>query len=170
MSDGLLDDPSARLTAAYRAVHDQRMRGLPFVNAALRVEAVAFAPWKTYWLGVMVTPWSMNLMLLPGAAEAWRSLPVGDKRRYRFPAGDFDFVAGRADDIGEYLACSLFSPVLEFADHASARQTAALAREALFDPANAEATAAPTDAPSEDRHFSRRDMLHARFLDHEPRG
>ena len=112
-----LADPSARLEAAYRVVHDTRMRGLPFVNGALRVEAVAFAPWKTYWLGVMVTPWSMNLMLLPGDANAWRSLPVGDKRRYRFPAGDFDFVAGRADDIGEYLACSLFSPVLEFADH-----------------------------------------------------
>lgn len=162
---GFLADPSGRLEAAYRAVHDGRMRGLPFVNAALRVEAVAFAPWKAYWLGVMVTPWSMNLMLLPGDTQAWRTLPVGGKRRYRFPAGEFDFVAGQAEGIGEYLACSLFSPVLEFADHATARQTAALAREAIFDPAHADEPPAVAQEP----RLSRRDVLQARFLDHEPR-
>ena len=36
--------------------------------------------------------------------------------------------------------CSLFSPVHEFGDHATARLVAQLAREALFDPANAETT------------------------------
>lgn len=166
MTDGaFLADPSGRLTAVYQAVHERRMRGLPFVNAALRVEAVAFAPWKAYWLGVMVTPWSMNLMLLPGDARAWRTLPVGGKRRYRFPAGEFDFVAGEASGIGEYLACSLFSPVLEFADHATARQTAVFAREAIFDPAHADEPA----AAAREQRLSRREVLQARFLDHEPR-
>ena len=41
------------------------MQGLGFVNPALRVEAVAFEPWDGHWLGVMVTPWSINLLLLP---------------------------------------------------------------------------------------------------------
>ena len=41
--------------------------------------------------------------------------------------------------VGETLVCSLFSPVLEFDDQATARLVAELAREALFDPAHAEA-------------------------------
>ena len=41
--DPALPDPSARLTDAFRAVA-QRMRGLAFVNPALDVEAVGFAP------------------------------------------------------------------------------------------------------------------------------
>jgi [NiFe] hydrogenase assembly HybE family chaperone len=122
------------------------MRGLAFVNAAIGVEAIGFAPWRHYWLGVMLTPWSMNLLLAPRDVGAWRRLPPGEKRRYTFPAGTFDFIAARDDAIGEYLICSLFSPVLEFADHATARQTALLAREALFDPANAET---PEAAPRE---------------------
>lgn len=138
-----LPDPSACLESTFRTVYADRMRGLAFVNAAVRVEAIAFAPWKGYWLGVMLTPWSMNLVLMPRNAAAWRTLPPGEKRRYTFPAGSFDFISARCDGIGEYLICSLFSPVLEFADHETARQTAQLARDALFDAANAEVPERP---------------------------
>ena len=151
MSDApsCLPDPSARLEAAFRAVYAERMQGLAFVNPAVGVEAIGFAAWKHYWLGVMLTPWSMNLLLAPREPRAWRPLPPGEKRRYTFPAGAFDFIAAREDTIGEYLICSLFSPLLEFADHATARQTALLAREALFDSSNAEAAELPVaDSPS----------------------
>ncbi len=65
MSEPLPDagDPSARLVAAFEAAA-VRMRGLPIVNPALAVEAVGFAPWEGHWLGVMVTPWFINLTLL----------------------------------------------------------------------------------------------------------
>ena len=139
----LQPDPSAQLENAFRTVHAERMQGLAFVNPALRVEAVAFEPWRGYWLGVMLTPWSMNLMLTPRDSAAWRPLRVGDKRRYFFPAGEFDFISASDEAIGEYLICSLFSPVLEFADHETARETARLAREALFDVTNAERADTP---------------------------
>ena len=45
------------------------------------------------------------------------------------------FLAGREGELGEYLSCSLFSPVLEFADHDIARQMAEACLQALFDPA-----------------------------------
>ena len=44
MMDTVLPDPSARLTAAFRAAA-ARMEGLGLVNPALSVEAVGFAPW-----------------------------------------------------------------------------------------------------------------------------
>ena len=138
----LLPDPSPRLVTAFRAVAG-RMQGLSFVNPAVDVEAVAFAPWGGHWLGVMVTPWFMNLMLLPRDPAAWEPLAPGAKRSYAFPAGSYEFIGARDAQAGDYLACSLFSPLLEFGDHEAARQVAALAREALFDPANAEVPSVP---------------------------
>jgi len=138
----LLADPSQRLETAFRAV-SERMRGLAFVNPAVGVEAVGFAPWDTHWLGVMVTPWFMNLLLLPREPEAWKPLAAGAKRRYAFPAGTYEFIGAHDPAIGDYQACSLFSPLLEFTDHASARLVATLARAALLDPAHADVPAIP---------------------------
>jgi [NiFe] hydrogenase assembly HybE family chaperone len=132
-----VSDPTSRLTEAFRAVA-QRMAGIALVNPALEVEAVAFAPWEGRWLGVMLTPWFMNLTLTPHDPAAWQPLLPGAKRRYRFPAGDYEFVGARDDAIGDYQVCSLFSPLSQFDDHETARLVATLAREALFDPANAE--------------------------------
>jgi [NiFe] hydrogenase assembly HybE family chaperone len=136
-------NPAAPLEAAFRAIHVERMCGLPLVNEVLAVEAVGFAPWDAHWLGVLVTPWCMNLVLLPGEAAAWQSVPAGAKLAYRFPAGLYEFVSGCEDAIGEYQACSLFSPMFEFADHAAARLTAEAALAALFDAAHADVATAP---------------------------
>lgn len=148
-----LPDPAPRLTAVFECVLADKMRGLPFVDPAIRVEAVAFAPWKHYWLGVMLTPWAMNLMLVPRERASWRPLPVGEKRRYAFPAGHFDFISAHDDAIGEFLMCSLFSPLPQFPDHETARETARLAREALFEP---EETPVATQL---DKRMSRRELL-----------
>jgi len=185
----VLPDPSSRLEAVFERVHAQKMRGLAIVNPALRVEAIAFAPWKHYWLGVMLTPWAMNLLLAPREITRWRPLPPGEKRRYVFPAGEFDFISAHDDILGEFLICSLFSPVLQFADHAKARETARLAREVLFDAAQADVG----PPPQEREHgaeggalrrplaeieaqlaspLSRRDLVHGNFkkAPNEPRG
>jgi len=178
-----LPDPSARLVAAYREVA-ARMRPLNVYNAALDVEAVAFAPWDEAWLGVMLTPWFMNIMLLPRNRVRWRPLATGTKRHYHFPAGAYEFVGASDSAIGEYQVCSLFSPLHEFSDHATAKQVATLAREALFDSDNAEQPEAPTSptltpvpepvdaGPGPlarleaqlDQPMSKRDFLRARFF------
>lgn len=114
------------------------MRELGLANPALDVEAVGFAPWEGRWLGVMVTPWSMNLALAPLDAAAWRPLAQGAKRRYRFPAGIYEFIGAGDAAHGDYQICSLFSPMDAFADQEGARLVARLARDALLDPANAD--------------------------------
>ncbi|MBE0548741.1 MAG: [NiFe]-hydrogenase assembly chaperone HybE [Rubrivivax sp.] len=138
----LLPDPSPRLNDAFREVA-KRMQGLGFVNPALEVEAVAFEPWQGHWLGVMVTPWFMNLVLLPRDRRLWQTVPVRAKRKLHFPAGSYEFIGSDDPVIGEHQTCSLFSPMHEFEDHAAARLVARLAREALFDAANAEAPEYP---------------------------
>jgi [NiFe] hydrogenase assembly HybE family chaperone len=138
----LRPDPSQGLVDSFRLAA-ARVQGLAFVNPALAVEAVAFAPWQGHWLGVLVTPWFMNLILAPRDAAAWTPLKPGAKRSYVFPAGTYDFIGACDDVAGEYQMCSLFSPLLHFDDQETARLVAGLAREALFDAANAE----PGDMP-----------------------
>jgi [NiFe] hydrogenase assembly HybE family chaperone len=136
----MTENPTARLETAFRAIHEKRMQGLPFVNPAVSVEAIDVLPWNGHWLGVLITPWFMNLVLLPDNNEAWPALRPGEKCEQIFPAGVFEFIAGHEDTVGDYLACSLFSPMFEFADQETARLTASAARAALFDATNLEQT------------------------------
>ncbi len=110
------------LEAAFSQVH-QRMESLPFLNPRLQVRALGFQPWQPYWLGVMVTPWFMNLMLLPGDESADVSR-VGEAQSVNFPCGTFSFVAGHNHTIGSYLSCSLFSPVQELESQQLAEEVA----------------------------------------------
>ena len=109
------------------------------VNPALSIEAVGFRPWNDHWLGVLITPWFMNLVLMPRVAARWQPIAERESRHDVFPAGVFEFIGGRDPALGDYQACSLFSPMFEFADHPGAHDTALAALEALFDVANREA-------------------------------
>lgn len=127
-------DPSPQVEQAFRRIEAERMAGLPFCNPVLRVEAVGFAIHDEQWLGVLVTPWAMNLMLLPATAETWVSAPEGRRLMVRYPAGEFAFLGGDEAEIGEYLACPLFASMAQFVDQETARLTArasliALARD-----------------------------------------
>jgi [NiFe] hydrogenase assembly HybE family chaperone len=146
---------AGRVQAAYQRVQRERMAGLPFVNAALRVELIGLRRWQGLWLGVLLTPWCMNLLLLPGDAAGgdgqpqtpWPRLVAGQTAQFAFPAAVMSFFGGREDGFGDYLACSLFSPVFEFTDQDHARATAEACLLALLDPAAAAAQAAPAKAP-----------------------
>ena len=151
MSDAARDDPSTRIVQAYEDIYRTRMRGLPFVNPRVRVEAVGFRPWEGQWLGALLTPWSLNLVLTPGEG-AWTALAAGAERLVDFPAGRFRFVAGHVASLGESHSCSLFSPVLGFADHEAARIAAQAALAGLLDAAPS-GRAAP--APVSKRDFLR---------------
>jgi [NiFe] hydrogenase assembly HybE family chaperone len=163
--------PAEQLVAAFREIHATRMHGLPFVNGALVVEAVGFRLWNDRWLGILITPWFMNLVLLPGEGEArrakWQSLKLGDSAGYAFPAGVFEFIGGNEASIGEFQSCSLFSPVFEFADQVTARQTAEAALAALFgeldETAGAEVTVARESKAAAPVAVSKRDFLRGRW-------
>lgn len=131
---GSATEAAARLESAFRRIRDERMADVPIMNPALAVEAVAWREWQGQWLGALVTPWFLNLMLLPGPGT-WHAVADRESVAHAFPSGRFEFIGGSEPGIGPYHACSLFSPVLEFADQATARETARVAVESLFDPA-----------------------------------
>jgi [NiFe] hydrogenase assembly HybE family chaperone len=127
---------SARLTQVFSKIHTERMDGVPILNPRLQVEAIGTREWQGRWLSVLVTPWFINLMLLTATdeeAQAWQGLGLGASTPHGFPAGRFDFIVGEEAGLGRYQMCSLFSPVMEFADQEAARVAAQAAMEALFD-------------------------------------
>ena len=158
--------PASALERRFNAILLHKMRDVPMVNPALRVQAVGFRPWAEHWLGVLVTPWFMNLLLLPRNEDAWQPVPERESRHFVFPAGVFEFIGTQDAELGNYLACSLFSPMFEFADHAAAQATAEAALAALFDAGNrpasdvpAAAKAASASPPAANTALSKRDFL-----------
>lgn len=153
MDDEAAIDIGERLAALYRAIRSGPMRDMPVCNDALDVAAIGFRPFGEWAIGVVVTPWMMNIVCAQetGVAPAAR-------RRMALPAGDVDFVASRLDGFGTILSCSLFSPMFEFTDMASACETARAAIGALFDQAFFDAPPART-APTLDRRALLRGRL-----------
>jgi [NiFe] hydrogenase assembly HybE family chaperone len=81
----------------------------------------------------------MNVVLMPRVSAAWQVIGARETRRHVFPGGVFEFIGAREATLGDYQACSLCSPMFEFADQRESRATALAALDALFDPASREA-------------------------------
>jgi [NiFe] hydrogenase assembly HybE family chaperone len=156
--------PAAAFRQAFEAVQRGPMRDVPIVNAVLSVETVGFRPWGDHWLGILVTPWCMNLVLAPRIASKWQPVAERESRFHVFPAGVFEFIGARHPALGDFQACSLFSPMFEFDDPGQARATAEAALAALFDVASrAESTVPSTPAAAATPPLlSKRDLLFGR--------
>ncbi|HDR8918931.1 [NiFe]-hydrogenase assembly chaperone HybE [Burkholderia vietnamiensis] len=128
---GSSDPRIGALVAHYTTVAATTMLGMPVVHPGLRVEAVAFGPYPAGGdasgdlLGILVTPWFMNLVWLPGANGAAQPCPSpGQLAARRVGAVEFDWIGAHVPQAGAHACCSLFSPMFDFSDHASAVATA----------------------------------------------
>lgn len=120
----------AQIEKRFRTIHKQRMQGLPFINTKLSVEAVGFRSWKKLELGVLITPWFMNLILLPNADT---DIEQGHKVNARFPSGNIELTTARDEELGLYLSAVLFSSVMQFPDQETAVDVATEVMRELFD-------------------------------------
>lgn len=155
------DDPSGFLEAHYTRVWETRMHDLPFVNPALGVAAVGFRQHEGDWLGVMVTPWFLNLFLLSGGGRLWGDIPAGERRYLELPCGTLQFIADDDPDIGPYQYCPLIAPVTGLADMETALVAARDALAAAFVPPAPPATESQPEpqAPQPKPPVSRRAFL-----------
>ena len=127
---------SRKLEDLFVRIQQERMQDVPILNPDLHVAALGMRRHGGNWLCALVTPWFINIMLLPGRAEdgeAWSRMALGTKVEQAFPAGVFEFICGADDELGPYRMCSLFSPVLQFANQEAALAAAEAALAALFD-------------------------------------
>ncbi|WP_442499451.1 [NiFe]-hydrogenase assembly chaperone HybE [Methylobacter sp. sgz302048] len=145
---------SRTLETVFNGILATRLCEVPIVNPALSVQAVGFIRFNEDWLGVLITPWFMNLLLLPGPDSDWRKQLPGSKLVRRYPYGAFEFTLASEAQLGPYAQCSLFSPMFQFEDQGMALTAAQAALQGLL----------TTPSP---RTVSRRDLLRGALGGHK---
>jgi [NiFe] hydrogenase assembly HybE family chaperone len=131
------------LAAVYERISGERMRDLPIRNRHLSVEAIGFQPWDGHVIGVLVTPWCMNLVLMPGPDDDWSDRARAPASKWELPAGAFQFNPCLFDDVELHFSTPLFSSVQDFPDQATARAIAEEILSNLLQPAGADAATHP---------------------------
>lgn len=134
--------PVSLLQATFEHIYATRMADVPICNTALNVETVGFTEWEGRWVGVLITPWMMNLVLLASADAPLQTLALGEVVTWPFPSGSYEFMGCNEGDFGACHTCSLISPMDEFATHEAARAVAQEVMENLL-------TAPQTDQASD---------------------
>jgi [NiFe] hydrogenase assembly HybE family chaperone len=147
------------LVEHFRRINRTAMADVPICNPMLDVDQTGFRLYDGQVMGIIVTPWFMNLVLaglpdapLPDAAQ-------GSRRSVGLPAGRVEFLVGDVPGFGRLDACSLFSPMQDFADHAAVMATAAEALTALFTAPEPP----PPPTPPMEREMGRRNLLRGRI-------
>lgn len=125
-----VDRRTAALVADFTDVWHAKMKDVPIVNHALHVQAVGFRPYEGGALGVLIAPWFMNLIYLPGPDRP--VLGALEKEVIRFPSGEYEFIHNSRPMVGPYLACSLFSPMGDFTSQMQAAEVGRAVMGELF--------------------------------------
>ncbi|WP_439525339.1 [NiFe]-hydrogenase assembly chaperone HybE [Roseovarius mucosus] len=120
------------LVTDFTEVWHGKMRDVPIVNKLLHVQAVGFHVHEGRPIGVLISPWFMNLVVLAGEGEDWSTLVPGTKEVIGFASGEYEFIHNVREMVGGYKACSLFSPMGEFRSQAQAVDVARAVMVALF--------------------------------------
>jgi [NiFe] hydrogenase assembly HybE family chaperone len=117
-----LEALTQQIESAFKRIEQEQMQGIPLLNPALRVQAIGFQSYEDRAIGIVITPWMMNLILLPAQSDDWSDLKPGDKQHHRLPANEFRFMVNEIEGIGVCQTHSLYSPMNEFfnQDHAQA--------------------------------------------------
>ena len=131
---GFATSPASVLEEKYQQVYLQEMKGLPICNDDIKVEAVDFQLWEGHWVGVLITPWFTNLLIIRQKDQDWPEFKLGkyNQQEIIFPAGAIKFTPRFEPEIGQYLCCSLVSPMNEVASHEKALKDAKNAMRQLF--------------------------------------
>lgn len=126
-----MSDP-ASLAAAFEHIARTRMADMALCNPALRVAVCGFRPCGDpaagSSVGVLLTPWCVNLVLL-GPAEP---LGADQRRTVEFPSGAYEFMGGFDERCGAFQFCPLISPPDEFTSQAQALEVCEEIMKQLF--------------------------------------
>jgi [NiFe] hydrogenase assembly HybE family chaperone len=149
-SEHIAADQSDRvraLVASFERIAREFMCGLPFYNEALAVEAIGFERFGDGWLGALVTPWFMNLVLVSERAVPYSEAVNGKNRTVELPGGPVKFLCGGTEDFGMFDAHSIASPMAIYKSQDQARTAARRELSRLRTPPQIETARAPAGRP-----------------------
>jgi len=154
----MTEDRHPRVTALEERFREigETMSDMPFYNPKVAVEAWGFRPFgERELIGVLITPWFMNLVLLPVDIKPVDPNSYGKATKRALPGGERLFLYGGDDAVGVLWAVSLHSPMDIFVSQAQAVAEARVRlNEALMPPQEE-----PEAATAAGRKLSRRALL-----------
>ncbi|EKT53468.1 hydrogenase-2 assembly chaperone [Providencia sneebia] len=109
--EGYDQNPQALVQAAFERVSKLEMHDLSFLHPSMCIYASEFTLFENQWVGVVVTPWMLSAIILPGINQYWPHRTIGDKIGLKLPYGEMTYTVGELDELTQYLACSLMSPL-----------------------------------------------------------
>ena len=123
----MINELKHKIVARFQVIDIERMRDLPIYNPALIVEAINFQAIelpseKNAFIGALITPWFINVLLLH--TEEIKAAELGQRLSYQLPAGDFEFMVGEDEELGRYDFHTIASPVLKYKSQHVAQQLA----------------------------------------------
>jgi [NiFe] hydrogenase assembly HybE family chaperone len=162
-----LDDRIAALVDRFRRIGEANMKGLPIYNDQIEVEAVGFQPFGEGFIGALITPWFLNLILLPPEPRPWEPARIGAKFQVDLPGGQLPFTVAGDEEIGHYDSYSIRSPMQGVNGNVAARFLAEAALAKALTPPKPEEMAGP-EAPACERSHgdvdtARRNLLRGKF-------
>ncbi|MDY4280662.1 MAG: hydrogenase-2 assembly chaperone [[Pasteurella] mairii] len=107
---GFKQDPSVLLQQAMENVAP-KMHDLPFYRQEIPCFCPTFVLFEQQWIGVVLTPWTLSVVVLPGPEQQWEKREVGEKLLLQLPYKNLVFTVGQLERIPQYLSCSLLSPL-----------------------------------------------------------
>ena len=153
----------AELVARFREIGEMQMRDLPLYNPALEVEAVGFEEHSDGWIGVLITPWFMNVLRLPRDKQGIFFDDMGKSVRCALPSGEHGFLTGGDEVVGGYTFISLHSPMERFKVQGQARAEARLRLAKLMEPPESQdALGQDEQAAAQRPAISRRELFRGR--------
>ncbi|MFC5708031.1 hydrogenase-2 assembly chaperone [Aeromonas eucrenophila] len=107
---GFATNPASLLVAQYERIAREQMCELPFYHPSMPILAECLL-FEDQWLGCVLTPWMLSLVVLPGPDQHWPVRASSERLALQLPCGDMTFMVGELPEIGQLLACSLMSPL-----------------------------------------------------------
>lgn len=104
-------NPAALLEQVFGQVAADEMRGLPFYRDHIPLRACGFQLFEQQWIGALLTPWMLSLVVLPGPQQSWQCRAVGERLMLALPCGTIGFTVSEIAGCGQYLSRSLMSPL-----------------------------------------------------------
>ena len=120
---GFEQDPSAIFQSAMETVAKE-MQDLPFYRANIECYCPKFVLFENQWIGTIVTPWMLSVVILPGKDQQWEPRELGDKLTIQLPYKSLTFTVSGVEQVPQYLSCSLHSPLDSAITNTQAKQLA----------------------------------------------
>lgn len=113
-------DAAVTLLQTFEHILQENMQGIPILNKKLHVQTLGFQMYNGRIIGIVITPWLMNLIMLPNEDDDWNELELGKKMPVKFPSTSYKFMVNEINGIGKCKTHSMYSPMHEFTsqDHA----------------------------------------------------